>query len=58
MKCSKCGHDPSLKTLNLLEAELIETTYKKHNKDFNKTSLELGVGRATLYRKLKQYGIV
>jgi sigma-54 dependent transcriptional regulator, acetoin dehydrogenase operon transcriptional activator AcoR len=39
------------------EAEVIETTLKKHGGDRIRTARELGVDRTTLWRKIKKYGL-
>lgn len=45
------------KTLNELECEAIEKALKDAGGDLTLTAMALGIGRATLYRKVKQYGI-
>jgi transcriptional regulator with PAS, ATPase and Fis domain len=39
------------------EAEVIEKTLKKYGGDRIKTANKLGIGRTTLWRKIKKYGI-
>jgi transcriptional regulator with PAS, ATPase and Fis domain len=39
------------------EAEVIEKTLKKYAGDRSKTADELGIGRTTLWRKIRKYGI-
>lgn len=39
------------------EAELIEKTLKKYGGDRAKTANELGIGRTTLWRKIRKYGL-
>jgi PAS domain S-box-containing protein len=39
------------------EAEVIEKVLKKHGGDRIKTANELGIGRTTLWRKIKKYGL-
>lgn len=45
-------------TLNQLEAQAIEKTIKKHNRNLTEAAKELGIGRATLYRKMKEFGLL
>ena len=40
------------------EAEVIEKVLKKHGGDRIKTAKELGIGRTTLWRKIRKYGLV
>ncbi|HAF28338.1 MAG TPA: sigma-54-dependent Fis family transcriptional regulator [Bacteroidales bacterium] len=40
-----------------LEKQAIQGAIQKHNGNFTKASEELGLGRSTLYRKMKKYGI-
>lgn len=56
----KCGYDkpmPQFETLNQLEAKAIHNALIESEWDWNKAALALGIGRATLYRKVKQHGI-
>jgi transcriptional regulator with PAS, ATPase and Fis domain len=39
------------------EAEVIEKTLKKYGGDRIKTANELGIGRTTLWRKIRKYGL-
>jgi PAS domain S-box-containing protein len=39
------------------EAEVVEKTLKKNKEDRKKTMQELGISRATLWRKIKKYGL-
>jgi PAS domain S-box-containing protein len=39
------------------EAEVIEKALKKHGGDRSKTADELGIGRTTLWRKIRKYGL-
>jgi transcriptional regulator of acetoin/glycerol metabolism len=48
---------PVLKTLAQLEAEAIKETIDYFNGNLSKASKSLGIGRATIYRKIKQYGL-
>jgi DNA-binding NtrC family response regulator len=45
------------KTLANYEKEIIVTALEYHNWHISKVSKELGIGRSTLYRKMKEYGI-
>jgi DNA-binding NtrC family response regulator len=40
------------------ETEVIEKTLKKYGGDRSKTADELGIGRTTLWRKMRKYGLV
>jgi transcriptional regulator of acetoin/glycerol metabolism len=40
-----------------MEAKAIEAVLKNNFYNLSETAKELGIGRATLYRKMKQYGI-
>lgn len=40
-----------------LEKKAIEAAIKKHNGSLTEAAKELGIGRATLYRKVKEYQI-
>jgi transcriptional regulator of acetoin/glycerol metabolism len=39
------------------EAGVIEKALKKHAGDRSTTARELGIGRTTLWRKIKKYGL-
>jgi DNA-binding NtrC family response regulator len=45
------------KSLADYEHEIISTALEFHNWHISKVSKELGIGRSTLYRKMKEYGI-
>ena len=49
----------ALQTINLadLEKKTIGLALSKHNGNLSKAAFELGLGRTTLYRKMKKYGI-
>ena len=53
---SKDFLDPNAQTQNLEVAErvLIQKALKEHGKNYSKVAKELGISRATLYRRLKQ----
>jgi len=44
-------------SLKALEAEQIEKVLARFQGDINETAKDLGISRATLYRKLKKYGL-
>ena len=44
-------------TFEQAEAEVIERTLKKYEGDRIKTANELGIGRTTLWRKIRKYGL-
>jgi len=48
---------PNSLNVEELEKQAIIDAIQKHNKNFTKAALELGLGRSTLYRKMKKYGI-
>lgn len=54
MSCPTCG---ITKTLNELEAEALEKLNIKFKGDISKIAKDCNIGRSTIYRKLKQYGI-
>jgi two-component system response regulator HydG len=43
--------------LEVMEKETIEKALLKHNNNLSRAAAELGLGRATLYRKMSKYGI-
>jgi len=45
-------------TLSQVERKAIRSTLTKNKFNITRTANELGIGRATLYRKVKQFGIV
>lgn len=45
------------RTLNELEANAIEKALLENGSDLTETAKSLGVGRATLYRKIKEFNI-
>jgi DNA-binding NtrC family response regulator len=47
-----------LNTMNDLEKTAIEQVLKECGGDMTKASMRLGIGRSTLYRKIKQHGII
>ncbi|MCP4498773.1 MAG: sigma-54-dependent Fis family transcriptional regulator [Deltaproteobacteria bacterium] len=53
------SQEPTLPTLNLkdLERIAIEQALSKHPRNVSAAIRELGLGRTTMYRKLKQYGL-
>ena len=46
-----------VKTINELESMAIENAIFEYNGNLTETAKALGIGRATLYRKVKQYSI-
>jgi two-component system response regulator HydG len=55
---SETGTAPELKTLADLEREAILGAIRALNGDKLQAAKLLGIGKTTLYRKLKEYGIV
>lgn len=49
--------EKSVKTINELESVAIENAIHKFNGNLTEAAKALGIGRATLYRKVKQYNI-
>ncbi len=49
--------DGKLKSLNELEEHAIRHAIEHHNGRMTRVARSLGIGRSTLYRKLKEYGI-
>lgn len=49
--------DGRVKTMNQLESEAIENAIFEFNGNLTEAAKALGIGRATLYRKVKQYNI-
>ena len=47
----------NVKTINELESVAIENAIHKFNGNLTEAAKALGIGRATLYRKVKQYSI-
>ena len=54
---SEGGSEPALKTLADLEREAILSAIRTLNGDKLQAAKLLGIGKTTLYRKLKEYGI-
>ncbi len=46
-----------VQTINELESVAIEKAINEYNGNLTEAAKALGIGRATLYRKVKQYGI-
>lgn len=46
------------KTLAQVEVEVIKMRFAECSQNINKTADSLGIGRATLYRKLSQSGLL
>ncbi|MCT4654612.1 MAG: sigma-54 dependent transcriptional regulator [Cohaesibacter sp.] len=49
--------DGNLKQLSALEAEIIAYALEHHDHRMSAVARSLGIGRSTLYRKLKEYGL-
>lgn len=49
--------DGRVKTINEMESEAIEKAIHEFNGNLTEAAKALGIGRATLYRKVKQYNI-
>lgn len=47
----------SNKTIAQMECDVIEKALKDHRGNYSQTAKSLGIGRATLYRKAKEYGL-
>ncbi|MFP4091444.1 MAG: helix-turn-helix domain-containing protein [Cyclobacteriaceae bacterium] len=43
--------------LEEVEKQTIADAIRKHQGNLSQASLELGMGRSTLYRKMKKYGL-
>ena len=54
-----CGidQDGNVKSLPAVEAELIRYALNRHEGQISKVARQLGIGRTTLYRKIKEHGI-
>ena len=53
----KCNPDMSSLNVNELEKNAIQQSILKNEGNLSKASEELGIGRTTLYRKMKKYGL-
>lgn len=51
------SHDPKVQTINELENVAIQNAIQNFNGNLTEAAKALGIGRATLYRKVKQYNI-
>lgn len=51
------GLDARVKTMNEMESEAIQKAIHEFNGNLTEAAKALGIGRATLYRKVKQYSI-
>ena len=45
------------RSLDAIEADMIRFAIDHHNGRMTKVARSLGIGRSTLYRKLKEYGL-
>ena len=51
------NQDEDIITLEMAECEIIKYAIKKYNGSISKIARKLGIGRSTLYRKLREYGL-
>ena len=51
------GGNKKVRTINELESIAIENAIQEYNGNLTEAAKALGIGRATLYRKVKQYNI-
>lgn len=51
------SHDSKVQTINELEHVAIQNAIQNFNGNLTEAAKALGIGRATLYRKVKQYNI-
>lgn len=51
------SNDKKVRTINELESIAIENAISEYNGNLTEAAKALGIGRATLYRKVKQYSI-
>ena len=54
---SRSSVDARVQTMNELESLAIENAIHEYNGNLTEAAKALGIGRATLYRKVKQYNI-
>lgn len=54
---SSTSMDKKVRTMNELESIAIESAISEYNGNLTEAARALGIGRATLYRKVKQYNI-
>jgi DNA-binding NtrC family response regulator len=54
---SLVDEDGELKTLDALETEIIRFALRHYRGHMSEVSRRLGIGRSTLYRKLKDFGL-
>ena len=54
---STTSADQKVRTINELESIAIENAINEYNGNLTEAAKALGIGRATLYRKVKQYNI-
>ncbi len=53
----RMDHNGKVQTINEMEAHAIENAIHEFNGNLTEAAKALGIGRATLYRKVKQYNI-
>jgi len=51
------SHDPNVQKMDHMEAKAIENAILQYKGNLTEAAKALGIGRATLYRKVKQYQI-
>jgi len=51
------GNNKAVQTMNEMESDAIEKAIFEFNGNLTEAAKALGIGRATLYRKVKQYSI-
>ncbi len=54
---SLVGENGELRSLQSVEEEIIRFALKFYRSNMTEVSRRLGIGRSTLYRKLKEYGL-
>ena len=54
---SLIDEEGDIKTLESLEAEIIRFALRHYRGHMSEVSRRLGIGRSTLYRKLKEFGL-
>lgn len=54
---AQAGSSKKVRTINELESIAIENAIHEYNGNLTEAAKALGIGRATLYRKVKQYAI-
>ena len=57
LAASEIGPDGEVRTIAIVEEELIRFALRFYRGQMSEVARRLGIGRSTLYRKLKDYGI-